>query len=81
MSHYKRYCDRRVHRRLVLTPAGRPITHAASTLEVVTCLLGLVIGKRSVYRSDIVWFLTNKQSTNRYGFLGSYIEISALTTP
>ena len=45
ISLFKGSCDRRVRRRLVLTPTGRPITHAASPLEVVTCLLDLVIGK------------------------------------
>jgi hypothetical protein len=53
MSHFKRQCDHRVRRRLVLTPAGRPITHAASPLEVVTCILDLVIGKESI-SDDIV---------------------------
>ena len=45
MSLFNRPCDHRVRRRLILTPPGRPITHAASPLEVITCLLDLVIGK------------------------------------
>ena len=43
-----------VRRRLVLTPAGHPITHAASPLEVITCLLDLVLGKDPISRSDVV---------------------------
>lgn len=49
MSLFKRQCDHRVRRRLILTPAGRPITHAASPLEVVTCLLDLVIAHREMW--------------------------------
>lgn len=45
MSLFKRKCDHRVRRRLLITPAGRPITDAASPLEVATCLLDLVVGK------------------------------------
>ncbi|KIK11474.1 hypothetical protein PISMIDRAFT_19493 [Pisolithus microcarpus 441] len=54
MSHFNQSCDHRTHRRLVLTPAGRPITHTASPLEVVTCLLDLIIGKEFVFRYNVV---------------------------
>jgi len=54
MSHFNRNCDHRVRPRLVLTPAGRPITHAASPLEVATCLLDLVLGKDPVSHGGVV---------------------------
>ena len=50
MSLFKRQYDHRVRRRLVLTPAGCPITHAANPLEVITCLLDLVIGETHLSR-------------------------------
>ncbi|KAG8214275.1 hypothetical protein J3R82DRAFT_9219 [Butyriboletus roseoflavus] len=54
MSHFKQKCDHRARRRLVLTPAGRPITHAANPLEVVTCLLDLVIAHRDIWARGIL---------------------------
>ncbi|KAI6004945.1 hypothetical protein EDD15DRAFT_2107211, partial [Pisolithus albus] len=44
----------RTRRRLVLTPAGRPITHAASPLEVVTCLLDLIIAHKRIWLLGIL---------------------------
>ncbi|KAI5987298.1 hypothetical protein EDD15DRAFT_2173804 [Pisolithus albus] len=54
MSHFQRPCDHRTRRRLILTPAGRPITHAASPLEVVTCLLDLVIAHKRIWLLGIL---------------------------
>ncbi|KAI5989728.1 hypothetical protein EDD15DRAFT_2113642, partial [Pisolithus albus] len=54
MSHFNRQYDHRVHRRLILTPAGCPITHAESPLEVVTCLLDLVIAHKKIWGLKIL---------------------------
>ena len=78
MSLFGRPCDHRVRRRLLLTPAGRPITHAASPLEVVTCLLDLVIGKESSIA--VILLLTDKQPTRKCTNVGTYIAMLALTT-
>lgn len=79
MSLFKQQCNHRVRRRLILTPAGRPITHAASPLEVVTCLLDLVIGKKSFI--TVILLLIDKQPTGRCGCMGTYIVMSASTMP
>ena len=59
-------------RRLILTPAGRLITHTASFLEVVTYLLDLVIGKDSFIA---VILLLNKQPTTKCGYVDPCIAV------
>ena len=70
MSHFKWQCDHCVHRQLVLTPAGRPITHAASPLEVVTCLLDLVISRESVSYGENVMIADQKAAHKQIWLLG-----------
>ena len=79
MSFFGRSCDHHVRRRLLLTPAGRPITHAASPLEIVTCLLDLVIGEEPIIA--MILLLIDKQPTKRCTSVGTYIAMLASTTP
>ena len=58
---------------LILTPAGRPITHAASFLEVVTYLLDLVIGKDSFIA--VILLLIDKQPTKKCGYIDPCIAV------
>ena len=79
MALFRWPCDHRVHHRLILTPAGRPITHAANPLEIITCLLDLVISNESFIA--MILFLIDKQPTRRCAGMGIYIGMLALIMP
>ncbi|KAI6137134.1 hypothetical protein F5141DRAFT_1209450 [Pisolithus sp. B1] len=54
MSHFNWQYDHHIHQWLVLTPAGHPITHTESPLEVITCLLDLIITHKEIWALKIL---------------------------